>query len=305
VRALAQAEVARLLSRRVVKLAAGAIVLGVVVAAVVVFIRSNPDATGAVRAAELERANTVSQCAESPEEFFPPEIQNNPEFDPQQLCEKVVEMRPVDPRFHLTDLAQIFKGMTVPLVILAWLLAASFVGAEWRAGSVTTELTWESRRARLLAAKAGAVVAITFVGVVVSLGLLGGALTPSAVWRGTTAGADAAWFRDLIGIVMRAGALSAIAALIGLSIATVGRNTAAALGVGFFYLAVVEGLLRASRPGWGRWFVGDNAVVFVNGSDTSFPPIGRSVTGAGILLALYALGAFAVATLQFQSRDVT
>jgi ABC-2 type transport system permease protein len=305
VTALARAEVARFLSRRVVKLAAGSIILGIVLAATVVFIRSNSDAASAARDADFERANAIAQCRQNPENFFPPELRNAPGFDPEQICERVVAIQPNDPRFRLTDLTQIFKGVTVPLVILAWLLAASFVGAEWRSGSITTQLTWESRRARLLAAKGGAVVVVTFVAAIVSLALLGGALSPSAVWRGTTAGADAQWFRDLIGVVLRAGAIASLAALIGLSIATVGRNTAAALGVGFFYLAVVEGLLRAARPGWARWFVGDNAVVFVNGSDTTFPPIGRSATGAGILLTVYALGAFFVATQQFQSRDVT
>ena len=59
-----------------------------------------------------------------------------------------------DPRFHFADhprdmlTAAAYIFMAVGLV-----LAASFVGAEWQAGTFASMLTWEPRRQRVLAAK--------------------------------------------------------------------------------------------------------------------------------------------------------
>ena len=44
--------------------------------------------------------------------------------------------------------------------LLVVLLGASAVGAEYRAGTVTTILTWEPRRTRLLLARIGAAVIV-------------------------------------------------------------------------------------------------------------------------------------------------
>ena len=44
----------------------------------------------------------------------------------------------------------------MPVVAAAWLLAASFVGAEWHAGTMGTLLTWEPRRLYVLGAKVAA-----------------------------------------------------------------------------------------------------------------------------------------------------
>ena len=48
--------------------------------------------------------------------------------------------------YSVDDLRGTLQGTTVPLVMASWLLGASFIGAEWRAGTVTTLLTWEPRR---------------------------------------------------------------------------------------------------------------------------------------------------------------
>jgi hypothetical protein len=209
-----------------------------------------------------------------------------------------------DPRFHLTALTGIFKGTTVPLVLLAWLMAASFVGAEWHTGSMTTWLTWEPRRVQVLAAKALVVIAGTFLATILLQTVLGLALLPAAALRGTTAGSHGAWFHEVIGVLLRAATLTSIAAAFGFAIATVARSTAAALGVGFGYLLVIENFIAVLRPGWRSWMFAPNAIVFVNGhGGFLLPP--RSATEAGLLLGIYALLALAVATVWFARRDVT
>jgi hypothetical protein len=298
-------ELRRLLARRLTKLFAALAILAVVVTGLVVFFRSNRDLAPARARAEQQRQEVIRFCLEDPSEFGGPGIAGEAGFDAQRFCEERIGLEVGDPRFHLAELVEIFKGTAAPLVILGWLLGASFIGGDWRAGTVTTELTWEPRRLRLFVAKAFVCVLVAFAWTIVFQALLGGALVPAAAVRGTTAGTGAAWLRELAGVSLRAGAVSALGALIGFSVAAVGRNTAAALGAGFAYLAVIEGILRGVWPGWSRWFVGDNAALFVDGRDARFPPIGRSVAGAGILLSIYALALLAVATAQFRARDVT
>ena len=50
--------------------------------------------------------------------------------------------------FNLVDLKQVVRGASISLLILGIALAASFMGAEWGAGTMTTLLTWEPRRGR-------------------------------------------------------------------------------------------------------------------------------------------------------------
>lgn len=208
-----------------------------------------------------------------------------------------------DGPFRLVSLPDILQGTSVPIVLLAWLLGASFIGAEWHHHTVTTTLTWEPRRSRVIAAKVAAAVLVTFAGALVLQALLAAALLPSALFQGTTEGAGADWLGDLAGVGFRAAALAAISAVLGFGAASIGRNTAAALGVGFAYLAIVENLLGSLKPAWRPWLLIGNSVVFVSGRE-QFEIPGRSVVEAGVLLALYAAAVFLVAAAMFRRRDV-
>jgi hypothetical protein len=113
------------------------------------------------------------------------------------------------------------------------------------------------------------------------------------------------WLRAVGGVVVRAAAVGSFAAVVGAAVATVGRNTAAALGAGFVYFAVVEGVIRGLRPAWQRWLVGDNATLFLTGIDDPFPPLNRTMTSSGLLLLAYAACLVAVAVAWFEARDLT
>jgi ABC-type transport system involved in multi-copper enzyme maturation permease subunit len=219
------------------------------------------------------------------------------------LTAGVVKFVQADPEFLVTSLDHVVRGATVALVVLAFVVGASFVGADWRAGTVMTQLTWEPRRVRIFVGKCAAVILAAGLASVVLQTLLAGVLLPGALRGGGSAGAGAAWLRSMVGEVLRGAALSAIGAAIGLALGSIGRNTALALGAGFIYLAVLEGgLLSSLFPGINRWLMVPNAIQFVVGGDYL---VGRSVTAAGVLLAAYAVGALAIAVAVFQSRDVT
>jgi hypothetical protein len=113
---------------------------------------------------------------------------------------------------------------------------------------MATLLTWDPRRLRVLLAKLGAAGALTFMLAVGLQLLLGAALLPAGLLRGTTEGIDADWVRSLSGVDLRVAAISVLGTMMGLSLATIGRKTAAALGVAFGYFAIVENAIRGLRP---------------------------------------------------------
>ena len=295
-------ELRRLASRRLFRLAAAAVVLGIVIAGIVLAAKSHR-ANLAVLEAQLrrEQRQQVEQCLAG---GFPPEAVP-PGMTLEEFCKQTTFVGEVqDPRFHLTQLSNVLRGTTVPLVLLAWVLAASFIGAEWHAGTVSTLLTWEPRRLRVLGAKLLAVILIAFAATILIQVLLGLALTPAAAFRGTTEGVRASWAISVGGVVLRGAALAAVGAAIGFSIAAVARNTAAAMGVGFAYMLILENLIGTIRPGWRSWFVGPNAFILVDGY--RHPEIApRSVVQAGLLLGIYAIGFVLTAAVFFERRDVT
>jgi ABC-type transport system involved in multi-copper enzyme maturation permease subunit len=190
------------------------------------------------------------------------------------------------------------------MIILGWLIGASAIGAEWHAGTVTTLLTWEPRRVRVLLAKVAAAFAITMVLSAALLVLVAVVLAPAGLFRGTMTGVDGAWARWLAGVVARAAAVSGLSAVFGFTLAAIGRNTAAALGIGFLYLAVIEGIIRGVKPGWMHWLVGDNTAVIITNRPAEVN-IGRTTLEAAVLLAAYAAALVAAALGTFRQRDIT
>jgi len=211
---------------------------------------------------------------------------------------------PVDRRFHLTLLTSILGGMSPILVLGGWLLGASSIGAEWHAGTMTTLMIWEPRRLRVIVVKLIACVSLVVVLAIAIQLMLGGGLTLVALMRGTTEGAGSAWGRNTIGVAVRVAALTGMGAALGFAIASVARNTAAALGGRLVYTEIGENLIRGLRPGWAGWLMGDNAVVFITGHspDLSFD---RTVIQAGLLIAGYVALALILAVAIFRTRDVT
>jgi ABC-type transport system involved in multi-copper enzyme maturation permease subunit len=210
-----------------------------------------------------------------------------------------------DPRFHLTSLKGVFGAVTAPLVILALLIGASIIGAEWPSRTITTILTWEPRRFRVLSAKVLAAILVGMALTLVALVVLGLVLLPSALFHGTTAGTTGAGWQSLGGVALRSVAVTAIGAIVGFSIASIGRNTAAALGVLFGYIVVIENVVAAFLHGLRRWLITGNAIVFVSGDPHDFPRVSsRSVTACGLYLGAIAVGLYVIAAVLFQRRDV-
>jgi ABC-type transport system involved in multi-copper enzyme maturation permease subunit len=206
--------------------------------------------------------------------------------------------------YPLVGLPDVLMATSLVLVSVGWILGASAIGADWHAGHVTTILSWEPRRGRVMFAKIAAALTGVFVLSLVIQALLGIALGVAAAGAGSTTGADAAWLAESAGVALRVAGLSSIFAGFGFGLASAGRNTAVALGVGFGYLVIVENLVRGLRPQWTPWLLTDNAGLFVVDSPIDFPLLGRSTIGAGLYLAAVGAALLLAASALFRTRDV-
>jgi ABC-type transport system involved in multi-copper enzyme maturation permease subunit len=200
-------------------------------------------------------------------------------------------------------------GTVLPAVIFlafgAMLGGAVVVGGEWKAGTVTSLLTWEVRRARLLAARllACAVLAGAIGAALVLLYVVLAAL-PIAAANDGMSGLDAGWWTALVGVVGRSLLVVSLAAVVGAGIASIGRSSVAALTAVFALEAIVQPAVRGLRPASARWLLGENVAAFVGGE----PMVGESfrvspMSGA-VTLVVYVTALAAVALWSFQRRDL-
>ena len=297
-------ELRRLVRRRLLAGLSIVILAAFAVAGVLAFSASSdsPEAMAAARAAQ---AADIARCVSEVEagtlndEPIPPAAA----ADPAGYCRNnVVEFG--DPRFDLFEFDWMLMGTGMPFVAMAWLLGASAMGAEWNNRTIVTTLTWESRRGRVVAAKAIAVALVAGAWIFLLEMLFAGSLYPAAEFEGLTTGIDLGWWLDLAGLAARIAALAALGAVLGFALATIGRNTAAALGVGFVYLAVIEGLVRTHKPSWTDWLIGDNASMVLIGPE-DVVHLGHSQTAAALVLVSYAAAIVALAVVIFRKRDLS
>ena len=297
--ALFAAELRRFLARRLMRVMALLAVVGILAAGVIVFVNSSKDLVPVDVTVRTNPGGFV-ECFGNGVGFGGPLPEGQ---TPEEFCAAQIG-RLTDKRFDITEMKAGWLALGAQLIIVGWLVGASFIGSEWHSGTMTTLLTWEPRRTRVFASKLVACVVLVYLGAVVLEALLGAALLPAALFRGTTAGADSAWVVESAGILGRVGLACSLGATLGFGLAMVGRNTAASLGIGFGYLVVVENLIRGFRPQWAPWLLGDNMAAFVDGGDGTVIP-GRSTVESGLTVAAYAAIAALAAWTSFRRRDVT
>lgn len=297
-------EVRRLFARRVVRILFLLCVLGIVVAGVTVFLQSSRKSVAEVVANDPFVQEELRRCQRG--EFGPVVPGDSTEPTTRPTTEQCMEFIGVnDPSFRLSELEAILIGSSVPLILLAWVIGATAIGAEWQRGTLQTMLTWEPRRLRLIGIKMLACGIVVAVGFLLLQLLLSLALWPAAAFRGSTAGTDTEWWLTLAGVLARGSATAVFAAVVGFAIAMIGRNTAAALGVGFLYISVIEGLVRGLRPQYIPWLVADNAALFITADPEALPIVERTTAESGLLLLVYVAVLGIAAAAFFKARDVT
>jgi ABC-type transport system involved in multi-copper enzyme maturation permease subunit len=316
-RGLLSAEMLRFRSRRLVRilvLVAFAILL---IVQVKLFFSSDRDLAAAHRKAERQAAAAqVFDCRD----LTPP----GGETLPPTECAKIIQGNAdpanfyQDPRlFARKVLKSGAQAVAVASAIIAFVIGASFIGAEWNAGTMQALLFWEPRRARVLLAKAVALVSGM---VVISAALQAfcyGALLLITATRGSTEGVTAGYQTSVLLLMLRGLLIVSATALLGYAVAGLARITGAALGVAFVYFVIIENLVFGLRPGWQRFLFSQNIAAVLLKKVPVASAHGRSFGDSGgliyhltaargaITLAIYLGVLLGVFYATFERRDVT
>ncbi len=206
-----------------------------------------------------------------------------------------------------TDLRAAVAAAVIPLSFACYLVGASALGADYTSRSLTTLLTWEPRRRRVLASRAGASALVTTGLTILILLALIVALLPAAIAHGTGGAPDGAWFLSTAAMTLRCVLFAAAMSVLGVSAAAIGRSTTAAVIGIVVYLVLIESTAVQAEPSIGRWLLVTDAISWIgqNSNTTAGAPAGHTVVIGGLLVAFGVAAISALATRTFEHRDVT
>lgn len=256
---LPKAEVRRLFKRRVTRIFLTVTLLGLAIFPVAFTItsqRATPERRAAAEAqaqrefenatAQFERSVAECEAAKARgetglDERYGPDC--GADYGPQREWFSAQGYMPYE--FNFRDEFQPSLGVLAGiLAMVAFVVGASFVGAEWHSGGMMNLLLWRPRRVPVLLTKLG-----VLVGSMLGVTAVIGALWTVAFWAvgryDGQLGKLTAGVWQSIGLTgLRGVTLVLLAATIGFCLASIGRHTAMALGVGIGAVAVSEIGLR-------------------------------------------------------------
>ena len=148
------------------------------------------------------------------------------------------------------DLANVLEGTGVALLFAAFALGASFVGAEFNVGSLTTQLLFEPRRWRVHLAKSVAVAvgaATLALAVMVFVAL---AMYIGSELNGVVRGLDGAFLARRIAQALRVAAVVGVGAMLAYSVTLVAKRSSAGMTT-FFLQFVLLNLIRPDKMPFG------------------------------------------------------
>jgi hypothetical protein len=331
---LFRSELHRFRSRRFIQVLAGLLVLAWG-AAVVIGLLNFGEPTQADYAEAQAQVDQIiqeneafrDQCLEDPEAFGGPGAPEG--LSPEEVCgppltaediggvESFLSKAPFELASAGTGGAMGFAGLAAAL---AFLIGATWIGAEWSTRSMVALLFWAPRRMRVMATKlAVLVLGATVFGVAAQVGWLAmaGILDAAA---GTGAALPDGFWSAVVQTQARGVLLVVLAALLGFGVTSIVRNTGATLGIAFVYVVGVQLILFNQRPSWSPWMLGTNAVALVQQGGLTIPfwdqvdysadNLGQPVEyylgnlQAGLFLTAVALGLVAIGTFLFSRRDI-
>jgi hypothetical protein len=176
---------------------------------------------------DLENCERAQEAGEDAEQW-PEDCEEIRSWHASQ--EEMVEWY-MPPAFDFRDsFPAMITVLTALLAMFAFVVGASFVGAEWRSGGMMNLLLWRPRRGQVLAAKLAALL-VPLLG----LGVLLGAAWVGMFWlvatlRGITDTMTAGAWQSFGLTGLRGLALVLVAGTVGFAVASLGRHTAAAMG---------------------------------------------------------------------------
>ena len=327
---LLKAELHRFRARRFVQALFALAVLGWLAVTLISLTQFGTPTAAELAAAEQEIDRIVAENERFAEECLAnPPTDLPPDLTVEEACGAGMTADDYDlgmflstPPFSMADGAVVGAvGFGAAGAALAFVLGATWIGAEWSTRSLVSLLFWETRRTRVVVSK---LVVLVLGAAVLAVGLQAAWLATASILDATAGdgrGLPAGFWGDLLGTQGRAVLLVVLAAVGGFGLTFLVRNTGAALGIGFVYFAIVETAVGAFRPTWQPWLLTNNAAglllpdghtVFafeetVDASGTIVSDTWEYVITnlqGGVLLGAVAAAAIAVGVLLFVRSDV-
>jgi ABC-type transport system involved in multi-copper enzyme maturation permease subunit len=331
---LVRAELHRFRARRFIQVLAAVGVVVWVVAVVIGLLNFGTPSASDYAEAQAQADQVLAEnnryheeCLADPEAFAGPGAPAD--LTPEQICGPPLTEDDIGgAEAFLTkapfDLAEAGTGGALGFAALASALAfvvgATWIGAEWSTRSIVALLFWAPRRLQVIGAKLGVLVlGSALFGLAAQVGwLVMAGILDAAVGLDEALPAD--FWSTLLQTQARGVLLTVLAAVIGFGLTSIVRNTGAALGIGFLYLIAIQLVLGGVRPSWSQWMLGTNAVALVQEGgltlffydqiDYSAENIGEPVQyylghlQSGILLTAVAVALVGVGTWLFARRDI-
>jgi hypothetical protein len=122
--------------------------------------------------------------------------------------------------------------------------------------------------------------------------------------HGTASGVDGAWWASLAAAMARISVLSGVATVVGASLATLGRNTTAALVAGWGWMAVGENLVRNFAPDLRPLLIGENTSVLLTWAQLEDSGFSRAPLVALATVTAYAAALAVVSGARFRRHDI-
>lgn len=239
--------------------------------------RAAAESAAAAEAASPQFQRQLRQCERNPEQWVGP---GTTKADCAQLMPRA-EWYLGRSELSLAQVNQDAALAVVMLVVAVMVVAGTtFAGADWASGSMSNQLLFEPRRARIWLAKAGAVLLAAFVASAVLLAAFWVSLYLVAESRGIPTGAaDQAEIRWT---VLRAAVLAAAGATGAYALTMLLRHTVGTLAVLFGY-AVVGQILLNTLPveGIGRWSLVPNVFGWLADGYEYYDPTLCDASGGG------------------------
>ena len=208
-----------------------------------------------------------------------------------------------------------FTPIAILLPLMAFVIGASYFGADVKTGVIEQILTWEPRRMRLLAARVmsglvgvAAVVALLVLFYVVLTFVLAGLV-------GTVDGTTGEFWGNLAKAVLRISAAGALFCAFGIGVTVITNHSLASI-VGFvIYWFIIDNLIAVFLPRVSVLTPITNATAFADGSDVERLEgsvfsgdvdtiVSHGWVTAGIILAAWSLLMVVVGAVLFNRRDI-
>jgi ABC-2 type transport system permease protein len=315
---LLRSEFLRARSRRLVLMVVIGGLVAIVVSLSIAAAHSHKPGDAAVAQAQADYDRNYQRCIAG--RAFGPNGEFPPQYDSlEQACRANSGPYLNINGAWLHDLPEILRGIATFVILLGAWIGASLAGADWTNNTMTTLLTWEPRRVRVLLVR-GVVAVVTVAVVTLFLqAAFAGLFTLVAQLFGSTALSQSNLWSDVGATMARISAMGVAIGLVAYAIAMIGRSTVSSLGALFGYLVLVEGVIAGFRPSIEPWLLVRAAGVVISqeplvhfGDTTmaSSSPVSQatvvlSIGGAWMVVGVYAVGLLLVSLVVFRRRDVS